>query len=176
METKKCNGCNADRDISQFGEFKTCDICRERQREFRKTKEGKARKKQYYLSKKEEYKKYGFEYRRTIIGRFKKSKSTAKRSGVIFGLTFEEYSQIISKPCYYCDGFFSKVTAGSGLDKLNPCEGYVVGNCVSCCDTCNTLKNSVFSPEETMAAVLAIIKVRKDNNVKDCYIRKGKFR
>ncbi len=80
-------------------------------------------------------------------------------------MTFDQYVDLISNPCFYCNGFFKQVTAGSGLDRIVPDKGYIIDNCVSCCETCNRIKNSNFSPEETTAAVKAIIKIRKKNNV-----------
>jgi hypothetical protein len=163
MQQMKCKGCSHFRDINKFQEFKTCDYCRSRQKEIRKTIEDKKRKKRYYEEHKKEKSKYGFEYRRTSTGRYKKAKSAALRANLIFDISFEQYTKIISNLCFYCAGFFPQVAAGSGLDKLDPIMGYTLKNCVSCCDTCNTLKNNVFSPEETKAAIEAIIKIRRDN-------------
>lgn len=161
-----CKGCTANRDDIEFQGFKTCQACRNRQSEIRKTDQDIKRKKLYYARNRDRVGIYGHEYRRSLQGRFKKARSAAKRAEVLFNISFEQYQEIISAPCFYCEGFFPPVTAGSGLDKMNPSEGYTVNNCVSCCDTCNTLKNDMFSPEETKAAITAIIKVKEGKCIK----------
>lgn len=166
MQLIKCSGCKHLKNADEFQEgYKTCETCLIRQAEIRQTDTYKERKNNYYIDHKEEAKVYGFNYRRTIVGRFNKIKAAAERMTIRFNLSIDQYSALISKPCYYCDGFFPPVLAGSGLDRLNPKKGYTIKNSVSCCDTCNTLKNDIFSPEETKAAVEAIIKVRKKIDV-----------
>lgn len=165
METNqiKCSGCKQLVTCTDIQGFKTCKRCRDRQKFLRTLPEQQEYKKSYYQSNKEKASLYGMEYRRSLNGRFKKAKKAAPKRGINFDLTFEQFVEIVSKPCYYCNGFFPYVEAGSGVDRLDNLQGYVIGNSVSCCDTCNTLKNSIFSPEETKAAIEAIIKVRKHN-------------
>jgi hypothetical protein len=161
----KCTGCKTNKESHEMYTDCTCIKCFDRQKKLRSTDKVKRYKKQYYKLNKEKLSKWGSSYRRSIKGRFTKAKKTAERDGVEFTLTFEEYSEKISKLCFYCKGYFPKVEAGTGLDKINPKCGYVYDNVHSCCNTCNRIKNDFLSLEETCAAVDAIIKVRKNNNV-----------
>lgn len=158
---QKCSCCYRLLDSKHFGKYKTCEFCRAYQAKLRKTDKDKNRKKKYYIKNKDKAKEYGYRYRRTDLGRFKKVFSAAKRAKILFSLNYEQYLEIISKSCYYCNGYFPRVVAGSGLDRIQPENGYCYENCLSCCDVCNTLKNSEFTVEETKAAIKAILKLRK---------------
>lgn len=165
MDKIKCHDCGVYKTLEELGGYKTCEKCRKRQKKLREIPENKNRKKQYYQLNKEKAAEYGKIYRRSVIGRYKKSKKSATSRNIIFNLTYEEYNLEISKLCYYCNGFFTQVEAGCGLDRLDCSLGYIVGNIVSCCHTCNTIKNCILTPQETKAAIRAIIKIRKKNNV-----------
>jgi hypothetical protein len=66
-------------------------------------------------------------------------KSNARRRGIEFTLTFEQYSSIVSEnKCLYCGGPLPY--RGSGIDRKHFEIGYVIGNCVPCCSRCNDLK------------------------------------
>jgi len=59
-----------------------------------------------------------------------------------FDLTFEQYIDIVCKPCYYCD--MTELEKGfNGIDRKNSDIGYIVENCVSCCKMCNKLKGTL---------------------------------
>lgn len=98
---------------------------------------------------------------RTPATRFKFSQKRAAQKGKEFTLSFEEYSKLIEDPCYYCEGHFGKVECAIGLDRLDNSLGYVTGNAVSCCYTCNVLRGDRFTPEETKIAVQAILTHRQ---------------
>lgn len=74
-------------------------------------------------------------------------------------LSFDEFSELVHKPCYYCGKQYSKeitdeshgpkekrrIVSGhvlriSGIDRLDSTQGYVYDNCVPCCSVCNTAK------------------------------------
>lgn len=73
-----------------------------------------------------------------------------------FSLSFEEFDNLISQPCYYCgeppkevdkeflckrgDRFQPNITV-NGIDRKNPLIGYQLDNCVPCCPTCNYMKH-----------------------------------
>jgi hypothetical protein len=63
-------------------------------------------------------------------------KNGAKKRGVHFPLTLEEYLTISILPCYYCGS--SKVR--NGIDRKDNSIGYMVENSVSCCSKCNLMK------------------------------------
>lgn len=63
----------------------------------------------------------------------------AKPRGLEVTYTIEEYSGLISgATCFYCSG--SLPLTGSGVDRLNHEIGYVKGNLVPCCSSCNRKK------------------------------------
>lgn len=104
------------------------------------------------LAKSEKFNQLGFRnylYRNSIVG--------AKNRGHSFSLSFEEFNDIISKPCYYCGEppkLINKellIKRGdthqlpikyNGIDRLNPDEGYTIDNCVPCCSICNYMKHT----------------------------------
>ena len=69
-----------------------------------------------------------------------------------FELTFEEVSNLITKPCHYCgeEASNTKITKNckegfkyNGIDRINSKIGYESGNVVSCCSICNTAKSNL---------------------------------
>ena len=61
-------------------------------------------------------------------------KYRAKKKGVSFELTYEEFDILIKGDCAYCHR--SPIT-WFGVDRVIPSLGYVLGNVVSCCYDCN---------------------------------------
>ena len=57
-----------------------------------------------------------------------------------FGLTFEDYLNIVETGCYYCGELQEK--GFNGIDRLDSGKGYILDNCVSCCEMCNFMKGS----------------------------------
>lgn len=114
--------------------------------------------KEYRKNNREKIRKRG----RTPNNRFHTAKAKAKHRNKEWSLSIEQYSNLIQQPCYYCDGFFGAESKYSfGLDRLDNAKGYIVDNVVSCCTVCNRTKSDHFSPEETMVAINAVIKLRK---------------
>jgi hypothetical protein len=70
----------------------------------------------------------------------------AKRKGIAFTLTREQYKELAMKPCEYCGGNLPE--KGSGLDRLVCQVGYTFANCVPCCTVCNRVKGETFSYQE----------------------------
>lgn len=76
-------------------------------------------------------------------------KYNAKRRGIEFDLSKEEFYEIGSKNCYYCDVEPRMVHGVSsifyipfnGIDRTDSLKRYVRDNCVACCPTCNIMKN-----------------------------------
>lgn len=92
--------------------------------------------------------------------RFSKARANAKFRRLPWELTLEEYTKAIEPDCFYCDGNLGKTEKGTGLDRLDSNEGYLPGNVVSCCTMCNKIKGDSLTPEETKAAILAVLKIR----------------
>lgn len=80
-------------------------------------------------------------YNKTVKGRYRSLKTAAKAKGA-FNISFWEYVQILSAPCYYC-GTENKGSSGTGVDRINSNKGYTLKNVRSCCPTCNTMKNNL---------------------------------
>ena len=87
-------------------------------------------------------------------------KAQAKKRKLVFNLSKEEFKDITSKNCYYCDKpkenisksrYKSKNTSGyyvyNGIDRVNPSIGYIIDNVVSCCKNCNIAKMSLTQDE-----------------------------
>jgi hypothetical protein len=77
-------------------------------------------------------------------------KSGAKNRGYVWDLPLPYFKELIAKPCLYC-GSPPEIRPGnkqlkrldiegSGLDRIDNNQGYVIGNVVPCCTWCNTAK------------------------------------
>jgi hypothetical protein len=74
----------------------------------------------------------------------------AKLRELKWELTKEQFRAITSEPCHYCGAIPAQIqesegkTSGcyiyNGIDRLDSANGYVVGNIVACCGTCNRMK------------------------------------
>jgi hypothetical protein len=84
-----------------------------------------------------------------------KFKALAK--GRAWELTREQFIALIEGDCFYCGAppsMKAKASNGSpvyilrnGIDRLNNCGGYIQGNVVPCCSTCNMAKRDM-SPSQ----------------------------
>ena len=80
--------------------------------------------------------------------RFSRYKSRAKRDGIIFKLSYEEFKKITDQSCFYC-GTYSEnsVKDFCGIDRVNSSKGYIKGNIVPCCNVCNMMKGIMYQQE-----------------------------
>lgn len=83
--------------------------------------------------------------------RYKKYKRDAKRRGIDFSLTREEFFSFKDKPCRYCGIYFKPIC----LDRLDNTKGYNVKNVDSCCSTCNSLKH-IFTEKDFIGQIKKI--------------------
>lgn len=77
-------------------------------------------------------------------------KRRAKIRNVEFSISREDFGALVSKDCNYCGipphqelkRLKTKKTQiiYNGIDRYDPTQGYVLGNCVSCCYYCNHAK------------------------------------
>lgn len=84
----------------------------------------------------------------------KKYKRRAKENKVDFALTDDQFYDICSRNCFYCDsrptprshGYVTKKDVGqyfaNGIDRIDPNKGYLLENCVPCCKVCNFMKTN----------------------------------
>lgn len=75
----------------------------------------------------------------SLVGRYSQYSCGARRRGLAFTITVEEFDCLTSKPCWYCDRMSDKK---SGLDRLDNSCGYIDGNAIPCCMQCNLAKRA----------------------------------
>jgi hypothetical protein len=104
---------------------------------------------------------YGMSLCNRVIDSYKRN---AKNKSLDFNLTKEYMIELFNSNCYYCgsppshtirnDRFYGEFTY-NGIDRLDPKCGYVYGNVVPCCQTCNYLKGA-YTEEEFLEIVRKI--------------------
>ena len=67
---------------------------------------------------------------------FHSARQTAKKRGIPWDLTFEQYDALLKMPCAYCG------CHATGADRVDNDRGYVVGNVTPCCPACNHAKHA----------------------------------
>ena len=83
-------------------------------------------------------------YMQTIQGKFSAYKRRAQHNKLLFTLTQNEFSGIVSQPCYYCGELQENF---NGIARFNNKEGYTVDNSVPCCTMCNMMKHTQHADE-----------------------------
>lgn len=83
-----------------------------------------------------EYKKEMLEHIETY---YKQYTSGALKRSLKFELTMEHFTSLISKPCYYCN--HQKEGEANGIDRMDNEKGYIIDNCLPCCEMCNRMKH-----------------------------------
>jgi hypothetical protein len=137
IEQQKCEKCGQTKESSEFyinkkrkkGLRSSCKECT--------TKHGK----QYYQYNKEKDSERKKKYNQTLEGRFTSFKSRSKQKNRIQELTFEQFTDITKQTCHYC-GQFLEGKNYCGIDRTNSSIGYILNNCVPCCQACNEGKMS----------------------------------
>lgn len=76
------------------------------------------------------------------------SKAAAKRRGISWSLTEQEYTELAFKPCIYCGDSTGEV--GVGLDRTDSGGGYEKRNVVPCCCGCNRVRGEDYIPFDVM--------------------------
>lgn len=78
--------------------------------------------------------------------RYPEYKNNSKRRWIIFDLDINEFDVLVKWKCHYC-GWNSKDrdirSRWNWIDRKDSGLWYTKGNCVSCCATCNFIKNSM---------------------------------
>lgn len=79
-------------------------------------------------------------------------KSNAKRKGVVFNLTDEQFKQLILSKCSYCGDLPENLQKNgcistdyiryNGIDRIDNNLGYEINNCIPCCHFCNFSKRN----------------------------------
>ena len=82
---------------------------------------------------------------RILFGNYKRA---AKKRGIVWELTEEQFRELTSSPCFYTGKLPSNLKVApsgevytyNGIDRLDSTQGYVLDNCVPCIGIVNTAK------------------------------------
>jgi hypothetical protein len=91
-------------------------------------------------------------------------KGAIKRQ-LVFDLTLEEFTSLSDADCVYCGDLPSIGCEGvvrNGVDRVDSGKGYVQGNVVSCCKTCNIMKHR-FTAKQFIDKAIQVANKSKSN-------------
>ena len=110
-------------------------------------------------------------------------KIRAKRKSIEFKLSKEQFRELTSRNCIYCNSVPNQNTNRphsnpkykhamrfngdyiyNGIDRKDPKIGYIFENCVPCCGSCNTIKNDVLTYDEMIVVMKTLLEYRKIQN------------
>lgn len=115
---------------------------------------------------KQRYREWASRHRSTMRGRYSAARFEAKRRGLDFSITFEEYCAIrcgSNDECFYHKGPIDN--NGGSLDRIDNSKGYSIDNCILSCAHCNKLRGEYLSVEETLEVVALLKKLRGLDNI-----------
>lgn len=86
-----------------------------------------------------------------LLVAYRDYRASANGRNYPFELTTEEFREVTSKPCKYCriESSLKEVTGSgseyiyNGIDRVDNTKGYITGNVVPCCKTCNRAKDTM---------------------------------
>ena len=93
-----------------------------------------------------------------VGARFAEGKRLAKKRGIAWSLTFEEFTVLRLQSCQYCG--FPLPLWGHGLDRVDDFAGYSQSNVVPCCGDCNRIRGTGFTSEEMLRLGLVVREVK----------------
>lgn len=109
-----------------------------------------------------DYNAYQKHYRLTHLSViYSVARSTAERRKLSWGIPYEVFVDLRTRPCFYCGGILS--AQGVALDRLDNSAGYELNNVVACCPSCNVWRSDTFTPGETLVAMQAVNKFRQEH-------------
>ncbi len=74
----------------------------------------------------------------SIDSQYSVYKVSSNSKQLSFELTKGDFVEMVEKGCHYCGVIQEK--GFNGIDRLDSSEGYIISNCVSCCEMCNYMK------------------------------------
>lgn len=165
MTTKQCRLCGEVKPLSDFfkqlGKYRArCKKCMSIYRKkYDKTDAGreinKKSKQKYVVTNK---------YWELPTTLYVRAKASAKQHNKSWDLSKEEYIEMISKPCYYCDDLLNnEKNRGIGLDRIDNSTGYSASNVIRSCGFCNKTRGDRLSVAEMREVAQFIIKIRGIN-------------
>lgn len=155
---KVCLLCNESKDINQFT-LSTKTYLRERWNN--KTKQYELTPPKYSSYCKECHKIKTKAWRISVDARYKKLLGNKQLRGLATNISKEDYTNLISSPCYYCGKITLGVEQGGGLDRLDNSKGYTLDNVVACCSECNCMRMHHYTSDEFKIVRVLIDKMRK---------------
>lgn len=96
----------------------------------------------------------------SVLSKYRKSRSQAKKRGLDWDLELEAYEQITTQPCHYCAVAVMSRWSG-GLDRIDNSEGYYEENVLPCCGPCNQIRGDNLTVEEMEVAMSAVLEFRQ---------------
>ena len=144
----RCSGCGK---IKDDDGFKTCDTCRNREKERRDqiTETHKGCRKCKKLKPFSEFKSNrtcipcAEKESQSVVNRLRTYKGGAKKRNLAWDLTDNYASILFQMACDYCN----KQEGLNGIDRQDNSLGYIQDNCVPCCDICNFGKGQLSETE-----------------------------
>lgn len=88
---------------------------------------------------------------------------SAKKRNIRFEISKNEFNDIVKYCCYYCKN--TNDNNKNGMDRLDSDKSYTKDNIVSCCGTCNKMKND-YKLYEFIATINSIVEHNKLDNIK----------
>ena len=75
---------------------------------------------------------------------YSETRRSARRRGKAFDLSPDAFKTLKSaRRCFYCNAVRADSAKPYGIDRVNNAVGYLEGNCVPCCSTCNFMKGTL---------------------------------
>lgn len=153
-QTKKCNSCKKEKELHFFYNKKSAKdgrttFCKECINNKQNLEENKKYKKQYTKLWRQRNKNYLKEYNKNRWNVYKYNievfyssyKSDAKRKNRIFSLTLDQFSNLVTQNCFYCNASAQQSEKKlNGIDRVDSLQGYILTNCIACCIVCNRMK------------------------------------
>jgi hypothetical protein len=94
--------------------------------------------------------------------RFSSLRVGSRKRGTTVEFTLAEYTELISRPCFYCEGPLAPT--GGGLDRKDNDKPYTLENSVPACAFCNELKgrNLFFEEAVMLGPVVKQLRERRE--------------
>ncbi len=97
------------------------------------------------------FQRYYYTHSRTPKARYSSTRKGARRRGIPFELTLDQFVEIVSSPCVYA--IDSEEGIRYGADRKDNSLGYTRENCQPCCFWHNHVKSDVFTHEQMLDIV-----------------------
>lgn len=73
----------------------------------------------------------------SIESKYRSYRRNAKQRNIEFKISKEDFFELVKMECKYCG---SKGNPYNGVDRVDNSKGYIISNCVPCCEWCNKTK------------------------------------